>query len=169
MNSKKQAELINLRELKDTDLEFLFHLLTDEEIINNLNCKIANTIDELIEIYNQYWKKDIDEIHYIISLENKDVGWLKLNGLDNTDILWISELVILPDYQNKGIGTFVLSFTEKYGLRKSYNKIGLHTQENNKRAVSFYLKNEYKIIKEKIVEIKGDKIKDYTLIKELNK
>jgi ribosomal protein S18 acetylase RimI-like enzyme len=161
--------MIKIRKMEENDLFFLFNLLNRSEIINAINIKVFNTLDETIETINKYWKNDDDENHFIILLDDTPVGWLKINGLKKLDTIGISELIILPEYQHKGLGTYTIAFVEEYCLNKNVNKIGIHTQENNINARELYKKHGYKIIAEKEIEMNNKLIMDYTFIKEITR
>jgi len=57
-------------------------------------------------------------------------------------------LVVNKNYQDKGVGTKLLNYIEKYVKRKGVNKIFLYTNKLMKKTRSFYEKNNYKLVKE---------------------
>lgn len=49
-------------------------------------------------------------------------------------------LVISTDYQHIGIGTYAVKFALDYFKSKGFNKVGIHTTEDNKSAHTCYMK-----------------------------
>ena len=95
------------------------------------------------DIYN--WKElfarnDSDEENYIICLDNFPVAWLRVNGLLNDDIAWISMLIVDIEAQHQGVGTYTVRFAEEYIKSKGFRKIGIHTTEDNLIAQALYKK-----------------------------
>ncbi len=75
-------------------------------------------------------KKDKDEENLLICKGAIPVAWLKINGLENKGLAWISMLAVSDEYQHQGIGTFAINFAEKYLLERGFSKISIHTAEN---------------------------------------
>lgn len=98
--------------------------------------------------YNEWCRliseKDPDEEHFLICRGVMPVGWLKINGLDETDIGFISMLAVEPCFQHKGVGTFAVKFTEAFLLAKGKKKIGVQTTADNVSALSLYKKCSFK-------------------------
>lgn len=86
-----------------------------------------------------------DERNFLIYLDSTAVGWLKINGLDNKDIGWISMLVIAENYHRKGAGTFAVHFAEEYIRSAGIWRVGIHTTQDNVPARNLYLKCGYTI------------------------
>ena len=57
--------------------------------------------------------KDPDETNFIIRKGIVPVAWLKINGLQNKDMAWISMLVVHEKFQQQDIGSFVVRFVEE--------------------------------------------------------
>jgi ribosomal protein S18 acetylase RimI-like enzyme len=56
----------------------------------------------------------------------------------------ITNIAVLPKYQRQGIGGDLLKAVEKIVQQKQANKILIHTNPDDRRAVNFYLKYDYK-------------------------
>ncbi|MPN31589.1 hypothetical protein SDC9_179063 [bioreactor metagenome] len=96
------------------------------------------------------WKQrlsenDPDEAHFIIHKGAMPCGWLKINGLQNTDMAWISMLAVEPKMQHQGIGTYAVKFAEDFIHSKGFSKTGIHTTEDNVPAQNLYKKCGYVI------------------------
>jgi ribosomal protein S18 acetylase RimI-like enzyme len=159
--------MLEIKEIEEKDIEFMYKILNEENIIKSLHIK-PMSYNDVIEAYNKYWTNDPDEKNFIISLENTSVGWIKLIGLCNDEKAFISGLVISSNYQHKGIGTKGILFSEKYLKEKGLKKIGINTTDDNIKAKSLYMKCGYEIIEKrnKIME-DGNEILYVMLEKEI--
>ncbi len=129
---------IILRKAEESDIDF----------INNVQYIEMNEI--LMAAWgNQFnWKSWFDDVKeasmgtlhkvYLIYSDQVPVGFIWLNEEMNS--LWITAIVILSQWQRKGIGTNVLQYL--IGLSKSEKKkyIELGVQCNNLKAKEFYAK-----------------------------
>lgn len=111
---------------------------------------VMPSIDELANLYEDVkWtaytndieqlKKAIDNSLKVWTVWNKDklVGLARVVGDDYT-IIYIQDILILEDYQNKGIGSKLLKLIlEQY---KSIRQVILMTEDTEK-TISFYQKN----------------------------
>jgi len=59
----------------------------------------------------------------------------------------IDDLIIAKHYQGKGYGKLLLKFAIQRMQQQNISPIVLHVADWNKRAISLYLKNGFKIIK----------------------
>lgn len=96
------------------------------------------------------WKRllslnDPDEMHFLIHKGALPVAYLKINGLKNRDIAWVSMLAVEPCMQHQGIGTFAINFAEEYLRSKGFSKIGIHCTGDNIPAQKLYKKCGYTI------------------------
>lgn len=83
---------------------------------------------------------DTDEQNFLICRGIMPVAWLKLNGLDNADIGYISMLAVESKYQHKGVGTFAVKFSENFLRDKDKKTICVQTTSDNLPAISLYKK-----------------------------
>ena len=95
---------------------------------------------------------DCDEKHFMICKGALPVGYLKINGLDSEDEAWISMLFIAKNFQRQGIGTFAITYAEKYAKQRGFRCLAVQTDEDNLPAQNFYLKCGYRVCE------KGNKI-----------
>ena len=51
------------------------------------------------------------------------IAYMKINGLLNTDIAWVSMLFVAKDFQRQGIGSFALNYAEQYVKGLGFNTI----------------------------------------------
>lgn len=129
------------------DAKFLQELMNNESVMTVLN-EIPTTVeiwaDAIIE-----WEQDSDEEDYIIFDESTPIGWLGVNGLSTEEKkAYIKVIALLPTYQNRGIGQYVIKeIIENLKLR-GYSSLGLYTDQSNVRAQQCYLKCGFDFIAE---------------------
>lgn len=159
--------MITFHSLEEKDMRFLSDLLNNESIIAALHSEKLS-YDEWLDVYRKYWKEDTDEKHFIIFLEDKPAGWLKINGFDGSGTAWLSMLAVAPECQRKGLGTAAVSFFEEYISDKDFSSAGIHTTEDNSAAQGLYKKCGYEVT-ERSESVMGDgsKMMSYTFFKEL--
>ena len=80
------------------------------------------------------------------------IGWLGLNGLSSEDKkAYIKVIALIPSYQKRGIGQYVINqIIENLKLR-GYVSIGLYTDQSNVQAQCCYLKCGFDVT-DKIVQ-----------------
>lgn len=92
---------------------------------------------------------DADEENYLICADHDVCAWLKLNGLQNEDVAWISMLVVADKYKHQGVGKFAVEYAFEYLHSKGFNQIGVQTTEDNNAAKNLYEKCGFSIVEPK--------------------
>lgn len=88
------------------------------------------------------WRKvlsagDPDERNYILSVGGMPAAWLRVNGLLDPTLSWISMLVVDEGYRRQGVGRYVVTFAEE--TIRSKGKAGsasIHGRQPAPRAAS---------------------------------
>ena len=94
--------------------------------------------------FDEDFKKRYREI-IILTKGGKKIGFYHISpDIYEKDSLYISKIFIVPDYQNKRVGSFLMSYFETLG----YKKIKLQVWRKNP-AFKFYKKIGYSIISRK--------------------
>lgn len=75
-------------------------------------------------------------------INNQLVGFIHVNKLYET--MDVVNIVINPDYRNKGIATSLLNYSINYF--DDINSVMLEVNENNVAAISLYKKNNFIVI-----------------------
>lgn len=83
---------------------------------------------------------DTDEENFLICRDLMPVAWLKINGLDSTDVGYISMLAVEPKYQHMGVGTFAVEFAENFLRDKGKKTVCVQTTSDNQLAIRLYNK-----------------------------
>jgi hypothetical protein len=67
-------------------------------------------------------------------------NWMNERYFDNRDMrpLFVEELAVHPEYQGRGIGSFVLEQLEHLARVRGCTHLVLEVAENNNRALKFY-------------------------------
>lgn len=108
---------------------------------------------------------DPDEAHFLICRGETPCAWLKINGLEDADIGWISMLVVEPVFQRMGVGTYAVGFAEDLLKEKGKQQIGVQTTSDNIPALELYKKFGFEIVSHSISVEKDNKVQ---LIKDIS-
>ncbi|WP_018131632.1 GNAT family N-acetyltransferase [Effusibacillus pohliae] len=85
-----------------------------------------------------------DETILIIERGGKPVGYTSYKIYKPGRMYW-SSLILSPDHQSRGLGRQVVRHVEKVALANGVRRIEGHVQTDNRRAISFWLKNGFSI------------------------
>ena len=91
------------------------------------------------------WKELLlskDSTYYVVNAQ-APVAWFRIDVEDGD--FWLGMLQVKPLYQCKGIGKYILSVVEELAKEKGYQKIGIHTTEDNAEARTLYLSAGYTV------------------------
>lgn len=91
-------------------------------------------------------KKDSDEQNFLICKGETPAAWMRINGLMDGNMSWISMLIVNDKNQRQGIGTFAINYAEEYIRIKGKNAVGIHTTEDNIPAQNLYKRCGYLVI-----------------------
>lgn len=81
---------------------------------------------------------DEDEQNFLVCRGCMPVAWLRMNGLLNKDMAWISMLVVSDKHHRQGIGGYAGEFSEKFVKEKGFRKLGVHIAEDKIPAQNLY-------------------------------
>ena len=115
---------------------------SDSEAVIDLwkKCKLIVPWNDPIKDINR--KLSIKDNLFIIGEINKNIIASAMAGYDGHRG-YIYYLAVLPEYQNKGIGSSLLSIIEKKLLQLGCPKINLFVRNTNIRVKTFYKINNY--------------------------
>lgn len=120
-----------------------FILLSGEEIMTSYLCTAFNAKTLQAELDNPYSE------FYFLYYNNNLAGYFKINELAaQTDIfdaksLEIQRLYIIKQYQNMGLGKYLMDCIADIAVKKSKLYIWLGVWEKNVKAIEFYEKNGF--------------------------
>lgn len=148
---------IRIAEVERKDASFLYELMNNEAVITALN-EVPTTVDVWKEAVVE-WKQDDDEKDYIIFEDDSPIGWLGINGLAAKDkTAYIKMIALLPQYQNNGIGQYVIDQAIEKLRSMGYTIVGLYTDKSNIKAQRCYLKCGFEIKNETEQKMSNGKV-----------
>ena len=100
---------------------------------------------------------DKDEKHFLVCKGAVPVAYMKINGLESKDSVWLSMLFVAPQFHRQGIGEFAVKYAEGFAAKKGFRKLAIQTTNDNIPAQSLYKKCGYSEVREtdKIVFVKA--------------
>ena len=150
-------EHINLRGITIDDAEFLFQLMNDPSVLAALN-EVPTQRSDWTEAVLA-WKEDQDEQGCIIFDDTVPIGWFAVNGLlTDGHQAFLKMAVLLPAWQGKHIGRYVLRQILAYLKSIGYTSVLLFTNQDNLTAQKCYASCGFKIVDTLI-----EKMSDHTI------
>lgn len=148
---------ININKVKSSDAQFLHTLMNNGSIISVLN-EVPTTVDVWSDAIDK-WEQDDDEEDYIIFDKDLPIGWLGINGLSSAEKkVFIKIIVLLPNYQKRGIGQYVIHQTKENLKSRGFLSIGLYTNQNNIQAQRCYFKCGFEVTDEIVQKMSNGEI-----------
>lgn len=158
---------MNIRILNvcEDDATFLHRIMNDRNILDALD-EVPTQLSDWIDAISA-WNCDSDEEDYIIFDEETPIGWLGINGLLSKDkIAYVKMIGVLTQYQNKGVGAYVINQFLDILKSRGFAAMALNTNKNNFRAQNCYMKCGFKVTEEFTEEMaNGNLTKRYKMKK----
>ena len=124
-----------IRKFENTDIDDVM------QIWQNENIQAHNFIPkEYWESNYEYVKKLLPKSEIYVYIEND-----KIKGFIGINENYIEGIFVNSNYQNKGIGTALLN-----KAKEEKEELTLNVYEKNRKAIKFYEKNSFKIVKEAV-------------------
>ncbi len=147
---------MEIREFNENDLDEITTLFY--ETVHSVNRKdyTEKELDAWAPANNDYshLKKALRENHSLLAVINgKIVGF---GDIDSTG--YLDHLFVHKEYQGKGIATMLCN-----ELEKGYGSISVHASVT---ARPFFERRGYIITKEQLVDIRGEKLRNYVMEKQ---
>lgn len=136
---------IELREIREGDGEFLFRLMNEEAVRKALGepPTLRSDWDQAVEA----WREDADEEGYLVWYRGERVGWFAVNGLlAGENGVFLKMAVLLPEYQNRGIGSAVLRDLLNRLRDRGVGTVQLFTDRDNGRARRCYEECGFRVV-----------------------
>ena len=123
---------VELRSVERKDWEFILHLRNQEEV--RLASHDTSIIDDETHLkYMQEMTVDKKKIHWIITYNKKDVGYIKIGDLEFGSML-------LNDYRGRGIGKLAYALVFKEAKKLGLTKITAQVKINRETSLEFEMK-----------------------------
>ena len=142
--------MYKIKPLEKEDINFIYNLISEENNLSALHTDVIS-LEEWQKSFAE--PQDADEENFIVYKNDFQCAWLKLNGLQNKDVAWISMLVVSNEFKHQGVGKFAVEFAIQYLKQRGYKQVKLHTTEDNLVAIGLYSKCEFSIVGKSEAEI----------------
>jgi ribosomal protein S18 acetylase RimI-like enzyme len=135
--------------------KFVSTEINDLQVISRHTFEETFAKDNTPENIAQYLKENLsldrllDEVtnpcseFYFVKLNNKVIGYLKLNADENGTTLEIERIYVLQNFHGQGVGQLLLDKAIAIAKNKNIHLIWLGVWERNPRAIRFYEKNGF--------------------------
>ena len=87
-----------------------------------------------------------EPLAFAAKIGDKEVGWVEVALHSFKDRARIWELLVLEEFQGKGIGTALIQRAEDGARRKGLRSVVLETQSCNVKAIDFYIARGYTLV-----------------------
>jgi len=123
---------------KDFNKEFLLHKNTEPStrLVNNFFDELSNIDESLIEYYKKL--TFIESVSFVLECENEMIGYARL--VENHNYFLLSEIFIMKDFRELGLGSFILSSIRNYVQDLEF-PLRTVTLPSDRQAKNFYEAN----------------------------
>ncbi|WP_352928146.1 GNAT family N-acetyltransferase [Peribacillus simplex] len=85
----------------------------------------------------------------IVEIDGKQVGQveLQIKQFENKEIGYVNLFYLISEYRGKGYGAKLIEFAERFFREYGVNAYQLRVSPTNKRAIRFYQKNGFDVLK----------------------
>ena len=131
----------NIKDEKDIR-ETLVHL---SKLFFNDKNKNNKVIDKLSQKYSEFGNV------IVIEIKDQPLGVCAFYTNDNIEKkAYLSLIAINNNYQNQGLGTLMLNKVKEISINEGMKYLLLEVDNNNKRAIAFYEKNDFVCLQENL-------------------
>ena len=143
LNSKDLEELVTL------SIKTFSDAFKHQNTLENFNHYLSTALN------NEKLKKELsnpDSEFYFAKLNNKTVGYLKLNfdqaqsDFKEKNGMELERIYVLQNYQGNNLGKSLLDFTLARAKQRKLDYVWLGVWNQNLRAIDFYKRNGFKAI-----------------------
>lgn len=162
-----QCDLLTLQRIGRTTFSETFSDVNTEENMQKYLDE-GFSIEKLTEELN-----NPDSIFYFAELNNKTIGYLKLNvgssqtELKDTKALEIERIYVLKEFQGRKIGQMLYDKAIQIAYNAKVEYVWLGVWEHNPKAISFYEKNGFIEFDRHIFRLGDDEQTDLMMKKHL--
>jgi len=142
----KNVDLADIQTLQELSRQTYFETFAADNTAENMQHYLENNLNEsklTTEINNP------DSTFYLAMLDNKAIGYLKLNSgsaqteLQDNKAIEIERIYVLKDYHGQKVGQFLLDKALEIARERDAAYIWLGVWEKNPKAIRFYEKNGF--------------------------
>jgi len=123
---------------KDFNKEFLLHKNTEPStrLVNNFFDELSNIDESLIEYYKKLTFNE--SVSFVLECKNEMIGYARL--VENHNYFLLSEIFIMEDFRELGLGSFILSSIRNY-VQDLKIPLRTVTLPSDRQAKNFYEAN----------------------------
>ena len=123
---------------KDFNKEFLLHKNAEPstKLVNNFFDELSNIDESLIEYYKKL--TFMKSVSFVLECENEMIGYARL--VENHNYFLLSEIFIMEDFRELGLGSFILSSIRNY-VQDLNIPLRTVTLPSDRQAKNFYEAN----------------------------
>ena len=123
---------------KDFNKEFLLHKNTEPStrLVNNFFDELSNIDESLIDYYKKLTFNE--SVSFVLECENEMIGYARL--VENHNYFLLSEIFIMEDFRELGLGSFILSSIRNYVQDLEF-PLRTVTLPSDRQAKNFYEAN----------------------------
>jgi diamine N-acetyltransferase len=162
VNQVEELQIISRKTFFETFAEYN----SDSDMANYLEKDMS--IQQLTNEFN-----NPESFFYFVSLDNKVVGYLKLNlaNLEGSDShkkgIEVARVYVLREFHGSGAGQLLFNTAMKIAQENNCDYIWLGVWENNPRAIRFYEKNGFEITGNKKFILGDDVQNDFIMVRSI--
>lgn len=136
---------LQLRPLEKEDLEFVYKMRTNPEVMDYWFEEPYTTMEKSIKSYEAGQDRDLHR-HFILYHLKEKVGYLALYDIDSRHKHAEFAIMIDPSQQGKGFATDATRLIVEYGFNQlNLHKLFLYVDKINEKAVHIYQKVGFQI------------------------
>lgn len=132
---------IYLRQINETDMQYLMELRNDSWVKQWFFSDASITLESQKKWYEQYQANDKDILYLIVSDLHDRIGSVGIDGIDSVNKTVEFGRFVIPDekWRGKGFGRQIVKRVMKHCFEDmDINRISLEAFEDNLRAVHLY-------------------------------
>ncbi len=177
MKDFKEGEMV-IRKAGLDDSEILSEVgkVTFTEAFGDTNTKedLQNYLNRSFHVHTLRTQLEGRSIFYIAELNGDAVGYLKLNleadvpEVEDINAVQLERIYIRKYLYGAGLGTTLLERAVKVAGELNFDHIWLGVWQENKRAIDFYLKHNFKTIGTKLFRIGENITKDFVMLLQIS-
>lgn len=125
-----EKQVANVKILEDNEILQMKEVLEDDNMVFDVK-----NLEKFLKTSNSYG--------FIAKVDDKIVGFAYGYGLQRPDgrvMLYLHSIGILPNYQDKGIGSKLMNFIIDFARGKNFSELFVITDKGNPRACHLYEK-----------------------------
>lgn len=133
--------------------------------------QIAYMIDWMYDLKSM--QKQISEktTYHLVYADDSDIepaGFCGYTEYADEKILKLDKVYVRSRYQGKGVGRAILDYSQEFSVAQGLKSVILATNKKNEKAISFYKKNNFRIIKSVKDDIGGGFFMDDYILERTN-